>query len=64
MPIAIARMLATDDAVGSEELEAAIRYLDDKLRDCTLRNEPVPFLTYRNKVIFQTTLRLRDTHAG
>ncbi|MDE1159560.1 MAG: hypothetical protein PW791_15050 [Neorhizobium sp.] len=63
MPIGIARMLATDDAVGSEELEAAILYLDDKLRDCALKDEPVPFLTYRNKVIFQTTLQLRYSNA-
>jgi hypothetical protein len=59
MPISIARMLATDDAVGSEELEAAIRYLDDKLKDCSIKNEPVPFLTYRNKIIFETTLKFR-----
>jgi hypothetical protein len=64
MPISIARMLATDDAVGSEELEAAIRYLDDKLKDCSTKNEPVPFLTYRNKVIFETTLRLRYESAS
>jgi hypothetical protein len=59
MPRKIAHILATDDAVGSEELEAAIGYLSEKLQEAGLRDEPVPFLTYRNKMIFETTLKLR-----
>jgi hypothetical protein len=53
-------MLATDDAVGSDELEAAIDYLRNKLQDAELRNDPVPFLAYRNKMIFEATLKLRS----
>nr|WP_325261663.1 hypothetical protein [uncultured Rhizobium sp.] len=60
MPSKIAHILASDDAVGSEELEAAIIYLDAKLQDAARRNEPVPFLAFRNKVIFKATLRLRS----
>ncbi|SFB07104.1 hypothetical protein SAMN03159496_01680 [Rhizobium sp. NFR07] len=59
MPRNIAYQLASDEAVGSEELEAAIAYLNDKIRSAELRHEPIPFLAYRNKVIFQTTLNLR-----
>jgi hypothetical protein len=59
MPSNIANQLASDEAVGSEELEAAIAYLNDKIRNAKLRHEPIPFLAYRNKVIFQTTLNLR-----
>ncbi|UIY30165.1 hypothetical protein LZK73_05555 [Neorhizobium galegae] len=42
-----------------KRLEAAISYLEQKLNDASLRNEPVPFLAYRNRVIFQTTLDIR-----
>ncbi|RWX77176.1 hypothetical protein EPK99_16135 [Neorhizobium lilium] len=59
MPSKIARILAQDDAVGSEELEAAISYLKDKICNAELSDEPTPFLAYRNKVIFETTLKLR-----
>ncbi|TWF57262.1 hypothetical protein [Neorhizobium alkalisoli] len=59
MPKTIARILANDDAVGSDELEAAINYLDAKIRDAEFRDEPFPFLSYRNKVIFEATLELR-----
>lgn len=59
MPGKIARILAEDDAVGSDELQAAVHYLSAKLQDAEKRDEPVPFLAYRNKVIFETTLRLR-----
>jgi hypothetical protein len=59
MPSKIARLLAQDDAVGSEELEAAIAYLRNKIRTAELDAQPAPFLSYRNKVIFETTLRLR-----
>lgn len=59
MPKTIARILANDDAVGSDELEAAINYLDAKIRDSEFRDEPFPFLSYRNKVIFEATLQLR-----
>ena len=59
MPIKIARMLAEDDAVGSEELDAAIGYLGAKIRNAALDNEPIPFLAYRNKMIFETTLKIR-----
>ncbi len=59
MPSKIARLLAHDDAVGSEELEAAIAYLRNKIRTAELDGLPAPFLAYRNKLIFETTLRLR-----
>lgn len=62
MPRRIARILAEDDAVGSEELEAAIVYLSEKLCNAEQRHDPIPFLAYRNKVIFETTLRLRREH--
>jgi|AraplaDrversion2_2_1032049.scaffolds.fasta_scaffold02407_9 hypothetical protein len=60
MPNNIAQMLAEDDAVGSEELEAAIRYLSDKIRNAEGDGQPFPFLAYRNRVIFETTLKLRS----
>ncbi|AYC99853.1 hypothetical protein [Neorhizobium sp. NCHU2750] len=59
MPRKIAIQLASDDAVGSEELEAAIIYLSEKIKDATHRDEPIPFLAYRNRMIFETTLALR-----
>jgi hypothetical protein len=59
MPKKAARILAFDTAVATEELEAAISYLEQKLDDAALRNEPVPFLAYRNKMIFRTTLDIR-----
>ncbi|CDN46677.1 hypothetical protein [Neorhizobium galegae] len=59
MPKKAARTLAFDTAVANEELEAAISYLEQKLNDASFRNEPVPFLAYRNRVIFQTTLDIR-----
>lgn len=59
MPKKAARILASDTAVATEELEAVISYLDEKLDSARKRNEPVPFLAYRNRVIFQTTLDLR-----
>ncbi|CAN7188162.1 hypothetical protein [Neorhizobium sp. LjRoot104] len=59
MPKKAARTLAFDTAVASEELEAAISYLEQKLDSASLRNEPVPFLAYRNRMIFRTTLDIR-----
>jgi hypothetical protein len=59
MPKKAARILASDTAVATEELEAVISYLDEKLASARVRDEPVPFLAYRNRVIFQTTLNLR-----
>jgi hypothetical protein len=52
-------MLAKDDAVGSDELEAAIGYLGEKIRKAEAGDDPFPFLAYRNKVIFEATLKLR-----
>jgi hypothetical protein len=60
MPRKIADRLASDEAVGSDELEAAIAYLTDKIKDAEQRNEPVPFLAYRNRMIFRATLTLRQ----
>ena len=60
MPRRIATQLASDDAVGSEELEAAIIYLSEKIRDAAHRNEPIPFLAHRNRMIFEKTLALRQ----
>jgi hypothetical protein len=59
MPRRIARQLACDEAVGSEELEAAIIYLSEKIKDAASRDDPVPFLAFRNRMIFETTLALR-----
>jgi len=59
MPRRIATQLASDEAVGSEELEAAIIYLSEKIKDAERSNEPIPFLAYRNRLIFKTTLALR-----
>ncbi|MBW6420947.1 hypothetical protein KX729_05785 [Rhizobium sp. XQZ8] len=59
MPKKAARILASDTAVATEELEAVISYLDEKLDNARARDEPVPFLAYRNRVIFQTTLNIR-----
>ena len=65
MPKNAARMLAFDTAVASEELEAAISYLNEKLENAASTDDPVPFLAYRNRLIFQTTLELRRrTKAG
>jgi hypothetical protein len=60
MPRRIATKLASDEAVGSEELEAAIIYLSEKIRTAERRQEPIPFLAHRNKLIFETTLALRQ----
>ncbi len=60
MPRRIATQLASDDAVGSEELEAAIFYLNEKIKDAAQRDEPIPFLAHRNRLIFETTLALRQ----
>ncbi len=60
MPRRIATQLASDEAVGSEELEAAIIYLSEKIKDAAYRGEPFPFLAYRNRLIFKTTLALRQ----
>jgi hypothetical protein len=59
MPNKVARILAADDAVGTEELEAVIHYLNNKLYLANINGEPVPFLTYRNRRIFEATLRIR-----
>ena len=59
MPRRIATQLASDEAVGSEELEAAIFYLSEKIKDAAVRDEPAPFLAYRNRMIFEATLALR-----
>lgn len=60
MPRKIATKLASDEAVGSEELQAAIAYLTDKINDAHERDEPIPFLSYRNRMIFEATLALRQ----
>ncbi|WP_117190789.1 hypothetical protein [Rhizobium terrae] len=60
MPMKAARMLALETAVATEELEAVISYLDQKLDEASSRNEPVPFLAYRNRMIFQETLDIRQ----
>ncbi len=62
MPRRIATQLAGDEAVGSTELEAAIVYLNEKIKDAEIRNEPIPFLAYRNRMIFEATLALRRDH--
>ncbi len=59
MPKKVARILAADDAVGTEELEAVIHYLNNKLYLAKINDEPVPFLTYRNRRIFEATLKIR-----
>lgn len=59
MPKTVARKLAADSSIGTEELEAAVHYMKEKLIEATLRNDPAPFLTYRNKIIFETTLKIR-----
>lgn len=59
MPSKTARILAFDTTVANEELEAIICYLNQKLDGAASRNEPVPFLAYRNKKIFQATLDIR-----
>jgi hypothetical protein len=59
MPKTVAKKLAADPSVGTEELEAAVHYMRKKLIEAALRNAPAPFLTYRNKMIFETTLKIR-----
>ncbi|WP_436100023.1 hypothetical protein [Pararhizobium sp. LjRoot238] len=60
MPKTVAKKLAADPNVGTEELEAAVDYMTEKLIEAALRNAPAPFLTYRNKMIFETTLKIRQ----
>jgi hypothetical protein len=60
MPKTVAKQLAADSSVGTEELEAAVHYMREKLIEAALRNAPTPFLTYRNKMIFETTLKIRQ----
>ena len=64
MPKKVARILAADDAVGTEELEAVIHSLNDKLHLAKINDDPVPFLTYRNRRIFEATLRIRTDQYG
>jgi len=59
MPKTVAKKLAADPSVGTEELEAAVDYMREKLIEAAHRNAPAPFLTYRNKMIFETTLKIR-----
>jgi len=59
MPSKTARTLAFETTVANEELEAIICYLTQKLDGAASRNEPVPFLAYRNRMIFQATLDIR-----
>jgi len=59
MPSETARILAFDTTVANEELEAIICYLNQKLEGAASRNEPVPFLAYRNRMIFEAVLDIR-----
>lgn len=59
MPGEVARNLAFDTTVTNEELEAIIGYLDRKLEEAGIMEEPIPFLDYRSRAIFQETLHIR-----
>ncbi|MBP1842343.1 hypothetical protein J2046_000587 [Rhizobium petrolearium] len=64
MPKEAARILASDTTVTTEELEAIICYLNQKLDGACSRNEPVPFLAYRNRTLFQAVLNIRRSESA
>jgi hypothetical protein len=54
-----ALVLAGDGKLGTDEIEAVIAYLSNKIADAAAREEPAPFLAYRNRLIFNRTLEMR-----
>lgn len=56
---AMANTLAQDDTVASDEIAAAIEYMEMKLKIAAARKEPVPFVAFRTRTILQAALRLR-----
>lgn len=57
---AMANTLAQDDTVASDEIAAAIDYMELKLKNAAARNEPVPFVAFRTRTILSAALRLRQ----
>ncbi|MCJ8519619.1 hypothetical protein ABID21_002660 [Pseudorhizobium tarimense] len=62
MPKRLATMastLAQDISVDSDEIVAAIDYMDMKLRGAEADNKPVPFVAFRTRTILTAALKLR-----
>lgn len=55
----MANALANDDTVASDEIAAAIDYLDMKIKDAEARGEPLPFVAFRTRTLLETALKLR-----
>ena len=60
MPQAIARKLAKDPSVDSAALSAAIAYVNQKIAQARLNNDPAPFSRYRTRLILKKTLGIRN----
>lgn len=56
---AMANTLAQDDTVDSDEIAAAIDYMEMKIRAAEARHEPVPFVAFRTRTILTIALKLR-----
>lgn len=61
MPVNAAKRLAGITTVTTEELEAMFACVNQKLASAAERNEPVPLLDYRSKIILTKTLEIRRT---
>jgi hypothetical protein len=59
MPRKVAEILARDDRIGNSELQATVQYLREKLMDARRGDEPISFISYRTKLILETTLEMR-----
>ena len=55
----MANALANDDTVASDEIAAAIDYMDMKIKDAEVRGAPLPFVAFRTRTLLETALKLR-----
>lgn len=60
---AMAATLARDDTIGDTEIEAAIGYVDAKIRMAEEVRAPVPFIAFRTRTILTKALGIRRTGA-
>jgi hypothetical protein len=47
--------------IKEDELRALIRHGSERIKRAAAAGEPAPFLTYRNRKIFEIALRIRTT---
>ena len=60
MPHIVAKKLAADPSVDSATLRDAIAYLDQKIAQARLNDDPAPFSRYRTRLILKQTLGIRN----